>query len=54
MKFDSEEDDELFEHLMKENEVYKELAKIARAHNEDKRQRKVDKYEKQGISTKDY
>ena len=52
MKFDSEEDDELFEHLMKENELYKELAKFARAHNEDKRQRKVEKYENQGLSTK--
>ena len=52
MKFDSEEDDELFEHLMKENEVYKTRAKFARAHNEDKRQRKVEKYENQGLSTK--
>ena len=52
MKFDSEEDDELFEYLMKENENYKTLAKFARAHNEDKRQRKVEKYENQGLSTK--
>ena len=52
MKFDSEEDNELFEHLMKENEVYKTLAKFARAHNEDKRQRKVEKYENEGLSTK--
>ena len=46
MKFDSEEDNELFEHLMKENKVYKKLAKFTSAHNEHKRQRKVDKYKK--------
>ena len=51
MKYDSEENDELFEHLMKK-EVYKQLAKFARAHNEDKRQIKVEKYENQGLSTK--
>ena len=55
MKFDSEEDNELFEHLMKENKVYKKLAKFTSSHNEHKRRRKVDKYKKaRPVSEKSY
>lgn len=48
---DQEENGEMVPKTDEETDVYTELAKWARQHNEEKRQQKVDKYDKEGLST---